>query len=321
MTRIDPDGLNTLEDYYYQQGEGQSQDKIDSLQVEYYSRLVGNRQTEKFTDVNQTLIGNQDFRYQVLADYANNLNENEVSIFDLMKNDPAIYSALQITAVGTAGNIQDLANVIENMRTTFGYGSSGYSTLTGVDFAASIIQDITRPSTQEQALFGMVIVSVFAMPILFEAAPVLTAKLTEISFNAQLRIAQILGIGGFSSPLARGFDKVSSRIANWLGNKLGSNNIGGFTRDGLLKSVNDPKLKNINDLYRPGAQIGSGSTADALRYELQTGNIVGGRSHLEKAMNYSKGLQKLLSKGTLNETDKNIAQTLLDDLINALGGN
>ncbi|CNC72618.1 TPA: hypothetical protein ACQQX6_001341 [Yersinia enterocolitica] len=49
-------------------------------------------------------------------------------------------------------------------------------------------------------------------------------------------------------------------------------------------NVKDGNLKNIiDDLYRPNAKVGSGSTADAVRYELATGEKVGGRGHVEKA--------------------------------------
>ena len=58
---------------------------------------------------------------------------------------------------------------------------------------------------------------------------------------------------------------LSSMLAPIVGKVLNN-------RDSLLNSVSNGKLKNfVNMLYRPGAQIGSGSTADAIRYELQTG--------------------------------------------------
>ena len=42
----------------------------------------------------------------------------------------------------------------------------------------------------------------------------------------------------------------------------------GTARDNLLNAVENPKLRNIvNDLYRPGAKVGSGSSMDAFRLE------------------------------------------------------
>lgn len=61
--------------------------------------------------------------------------------------------------------------------------------------------------------------------------------------------------------------------------------------------VTDSNLKNIiDDLYRPNAKVGSGSTADAVRYELATGEKVGGRGHVLKAQDYTRALQDWLDK-------------------------
>lgn len=46
----------------------------------------------------------------------------------------------------------------------------------------------------------------------------------------------------------------------------------------------------MNDLYRPRAKIGSGSTADAVRVEQETGETIGGKFHREKAENYVRSL-------------------------------
>ncbi|MFO6484887.1 type IV secretion protein Rhs [Escherichia coli] len=61
--------------------------------------------------------------------------------------------------------------------------------------------------------------------------------------------------------------------------------------------VTDSNLKNIIDnLYRPNAKVGSGSTADAVRYKLATGEKVGGRGHVLKAQDYTRALQDWLDK-------------------------
>src|SRR5260370_13466380 len=59
-------------------------------------------------------------------------------------------------------------------------------------------------------------------------------------------------------------------------------------------TVSDPTLEKnfVSQLYRPGATIGSGSTADAARAELEQGLTSGG--HIEKADNYIKGLDSWL---------------------------
>ena len=86
--------------------------------------------------------------------------------------------------------------------------------------------------------------------------------------------------------------------------------------------VKDSELKNImDDLYRPNAKIGSGSTADAVRYEAATGQNVGGKLHLEKAKNYVKALESWLKRNpTASSADRAAAENVLRDLQNALRG-
>ncbi|MBK5073804.1 hemagglutinin repeat-containing protein [Budviciaceae bacterium CWB-B4] len=94
-------------------------------------------------------------------------------------------------------------------------------------------------------------------------------------------------------------------------------------RQGMEKpSVKDSNLSNIiDDLYRPNAKVGSGSTADAVRYELATGNKVGGRGHVEKAQTYSKALQDWLNKNPkASPGDRAAAENVLKDLQNSLRG-
>ncbi|GAA0835978.1 hypothetical protein GCM10009080_20660 [Cupriavidus pauculus] len=86
--------------------------------------------------------------------------------------------------------------------------------------------------------------------------------------------------------------------------------------------VSDTKLGGlIDDLYRDGAKIGTGSTADAVRYEARTGNPVGGVFHTQKAQDYSVALQKWLdSNPNAPFSDRSAAQNVLRDLQNALKG-
>lgn len=77
----------------------------------------------------------------------------------------------------------------------------------------------------------------------------------------------------------------------------------------------------MDDLYRDGAKIGSGSTADAVRHELATGQPVGGVWHTQKAQDYSIALTKWL-KDNPNAPfgDRSAATNVLRDLQNALKG-
>ncbi len=91
-------------------------------------------------------------------------------------------------------------------------------------------------------------------------------------------------------------------------------------------SVTDPKLNNlVEDLYkgtRTPNQIGSGSTADAIRNELMTGQPTYGRFHSQKGREYARALQKWLQKNpNASAADRVAAQRMLNDLNSALGGN
>lgn len=89
-------------------------------------------------------------------------------------------------------------------------------------------------------------------------------------------------------------------------------------------SVGSTKLQNIvKDLYKGTVnprRIGTGTTADALRYELRTGQRVFGKSHLQKAQNSLRGLENWL-KANPNAPyhDRLVARSLADDLLDALG--
>ena len=89
----------------------------------------------------------------------------------------------------------------------------------------------------------------------------------------------------------------------------------------LLDKATNVKLKNtIKELYHAGSKIGDGSTAAAIKHELKTGELVGGKSHILKGEERLKNLDKILKTMNLNKKDKKIAQKLYNDLKKALGG-
>lgn len=89
----------------------------------------------------------------------------------------------------------------------------------------------------------------------------------------------------------------------------------------LVDKATDIKLKNtIKELYHPGSKIGDGSTAAAIKHELKTGKLVGGKSHITKGMERLKNLERILNNKNLNKKDHKIAQKLYNDLKKALGG-
>ena len=60
--------------------------------------------------------------------------------------------------------------------------------------------------------------------------------------------------------------------------------------------------------------------SDAIRHELKTGKLVGGKSHIQKGMERLKNLENILKKQNLTSTEKKIVQDLINDLRKALNG-
>jgi len=94
----------------------------------------------------------------------------------------------------------------------------------------------------------------------------------------------------------------------------------------VAPKVTNPKLNNLVDNLYKGAKgpnpIGTGSTADAVRNELITGLPTCGRFHSQKAQETINGLTNWLRRNpNTSHHDRLVAQSLLDDLKAALGGN
>ena len=96
---------------------------------------------------------------------------------------------------------------------------------------------------------------------------------------------------------------------------------GNSKREELLKRATNQKLKNtINQMYRPNSKKGDGGLGDAIRHEIKTNELVGGKSHIQKGVERLKNLENILKKQDLNLTDKHIIKELIKDLRDALGG-
>ena len=89
----------------------------------------------------------------------------------------------------------------------------------------------------------------------------------------------------------------------------------------LLNKVSNPKLKNtIKEMYRPGAKVGDGGLADAIRHEIKTGKLVGGKSHVQKGTERLRNLERISKRETLTKQERKIVEDLIKDLKRALGG-
>ena len=102
-------------------------------------------------------------------------------------------------------------------------------------------------------------------------------------------------------------------------------------------SVHDPNLRKLmKDIYQETDKIGSGGTGNAVRHTKNTGEKIGDSTHLEKAQEYSKALEKWLKNNpsrlntdtekmqkidiTLGSShDRQIAEQALNELRNSVG--
>jgi hypothetical protein len=99
-------------------------------------------------------------------------------------------------------------------------------------------------------------------------------------------------------------------------------------REQLLSEIGDgpgsAQLRNaIDQLYRPGAEIGNGGTAAALEEEVKLNQfIIRGRGvisfeHFEKSVSLDNNLSKLVRSRILDPANQRIAVEQLDELITA----
>ncbi|HEY2220962.1 MAG TPA: hypothetical protein VGI02_02830, partial [Actinomycetospora sp.] len=98
----------------------------------------------------------------------------------------------------------------------------------------------------------------------------------------------------------------------------------GSTLAAQRPDVTDPRLRNIvNSLYRGAGsetRAGTGTTADAVRYERASGNSVKDKFHTEKANNSVRALRSWLRRNLgASVADRQVAQQEYDDLLDALG--
>ncbi|OPX42857.1 hypothetical protein CLHUN_31810 [Ruminiclostridium hungatei] len=59
---------------------------------------------------------------------------------------------------------------------------------------------------------------------------------------------------------------------------------------------------------------------DAVRNELKTGLPTNGKFHTQKLNDYSNALQRRLRAGDLNDYDKSVVNSLIEDINKALSG-
>jgi len=64
--------------------------------------------------------------------------------------------------------------------------------------------------------------------------------------------------------------------------------------------------------------FGCGSRADALRYEVETGELLSPSGHMTKALDSINRLEKILREEALTETERESTESILADLRDAV---
>ena len=91
-------------------------------------------------------------------------------------------------------------------------------------------------------------------------------------------------------------------------------------RERLLgEATTDEARSIVGELYRPNAKTGDGGTADAIREQLRTGELVGGRDHIRRGRERLRQIEKILERSP-DHPDRALLERLRDDLEDALGG-
>ena len=104
-----------------------------------------------------------------------------------------------------------------------------------------------------------------------------------------------------------------SQYKDWIGTNI---------QKELLEQAENLQLQNaIKQLYRGNSFIGDGGTADVIRFEQQTGLMLGknGGSHVQKGIDMAKYIENKILTQDLSPSDRALAIQLLEDLYSALG--
>ena len=121
---------------------------------------------------------------------------------------------------------------------------------------------------------------------------------------------------------------IGAAIGYGVGVAIGASGsyVAGSGGKALLKTIQKTKISNkglknwVKECFRYQGKIGNGGLSDAIRYELRTGKLVGGKSHLQKGIERVTGLKRIIDKGGLSSSELALARKLLQDLQRALKG-
>ena len=141
-----------------------------------------------------------------------------------------------------------------------------------------------------------------------------SAELAGVEKADALLVSQKVGyedvwdLRNVGDALESSYGESSGNISELLENRP---ELTGTNREKLLSMVQDTKLAAyINEVYRPGASVGDGGTADKLIMEFYEGSS----RHLPKAKERLVGINRIIDSGKLGLNDLDIAEALRDDL-------
>ena len=104
-----------------------------------------------------------------------------------------------------------------------------------------------------------------------------------------------------------------SQYKDWIGMNM---------QEELLSQAENPQLQNaIKQLYRGKSFIGDGGTADVIRFEQETGIMLGKNSgsHVQKGIDMASYIENKILTQNLSDADIALATKLLEDLNYSLG--
>jgi hypothetical protein len=82
-------------------------------------------------------------------------------------------------------------------------------------------------------------------------------------------------------------------------------------RDRFLSKIQNERARSaVNQIYRPGASVGDGGTADMLRHEIENNilNEKGVYKHLQKTNDEKTNIERVLQEENLTEQEKEILE-------------
>ena len=200
----------------------------------------------------------------------------------------------------------------------------------GIDSILSDVNDAVdwvSENPVKSVLIGVAVVGLFAVSdgVLTGAAPAVAATIVESGAALEVpaatagavETATAVGTAAGVVETGRGGADVAAVANAAQGVAQQVPKLLDTARGNLLAGAKDPNLRNlIVQMFRKSATVGNGGTADAIRHELRTGELLSRSGHSYKGQLMREALGNL----SLSRSDQQVADHLRQDLQNALSG-